>query len=199
MIATISAVAIVFASTTIAAVACARRLGERLSLGTKSYAFVAAAMAGAAYAQALRGHRWNEPWCPALVVGFVSAYTDIALGYIFDGVLLFGAVLMLAATASVAQLEYVVIGACGAGVLPLGLFCASRGRALGLGDVKLAILLGGATGARGAIAMLIVAAVSGGAVALVLLAARLRKRTDAIPFAPFLALGAWAAVSGVIR
>ena len=71
---------------------------------------------------------------------------------------------------------------------------ASRGR-LGTGDAKLAALIGLALGLRGALVAMLVASASGLLAALALIAARRLDRRAPIPFAPFLALGAAAALA----
>jgi leader peptidase (prepilin peptidase)/N-methyltransferase len=65
----------------------------------------------------------------------------------------------------------------------------SRG-GLGWGDVKLAALIGLATGSPLVFVAIIMAAILGGIVAVGLLISRRRKRREAIPFGPFLALAA---------
>lgn len=65
---------------------------------------------------------------------------------------------------------------------------ASRGR-LGHGDVKVGGLCGLVVGLHGVAPMLVVAFGSGAVVAAVVLALRLRQRTDVAPFTPFLVAG----------
>ena len=66
---------------------------------------------------------------------------------------------------------------------------ASRG-GMGWGDVKLAALIGLATGFPLVIVAIIMAAILGGIVAVALVIAKKRKRRQTIPFGPFLALAA---------
>ena len=78
------------------------------------------------------------------------------------------------------------------GVLGL-LWLVTRGQGMGLGDVKLAPSLGATLGWVGvgtAFAGLIVAFVLGGVVSLLLLMTKRVQRRTAIPFGPFLLLGA---------
>jgi leader peptidase (prepilin peptidase)/N-methyltransferase len=65
----------------------------------------------------------------------------------------------------------------------------SRG-GMGWGDVKLAALIGLATGFPLVFVAIIMAAILGGIVAVVLLATRRRGRREMIPFGPFLAVAA---------
>ena len=67
----------------------------------------------------------------------------------------------------------------------------SRG-GMGWGDVKLAALIGLATGFPLVFVAIIMAAILGGIVAVVLLATRRRGRREMIPFGPFLAVAAMA-------
>jgi leader peptidase (prepilin peptidase)/N-methyltransferase len=66
---------------------------------------------------------------------------------------------------------------------------ASRG-GMGWGDVKLAALIGLATGFPLVLVAIIMGAILGGIVAVALMLAKKRNRREAIPFGPFLALAA---------
>lgn len=63
-------------------------------------------------------------------------------------------------------------------------------RGMGMGDIKLAALIGLATGLPSIFVALLLAVISGGLIASLLLLSKIKKRTDAIPFAPFLAVAA---------
>ena len=91
-----------------------------------------------------------------------------------------------------ALLDALIAGGAGLALF-LVLALVSRG-GMGWGDVKLAGMIGVWVGLRGLSVALMVSAVSGGAVALLLLAMRVKGRKDAIPFAPFLALGGMTAL-----
>lgn len=65
---------------------------------------------------------------------------------------------------------------------------------MGWGDAKMAGLIGVVSGIPGALVALLVAVLSGGLVAVLLLALGQRTRKQSIPFGPFLALGAIAAL-----
>lgn len=80
-------------------------------------------------------------------------------------------------------------GALGLGLVLLPHLVYPRG--MGFGDVKLAAFMGLAVGFPQVIVAFLLAVVSGGLVALGLLAARLKGRKDAIPFGPFLATATW--------
>jgi leader peptidase (prepilin peptidase)/N-methyltransferase len=68
-------------------------------------------------------------------------------------------------------------------------YLISRG-GMGAGDVKLAGFMGLVVGFPQILAALLVGIIIGGIVAILLLLFRLRKRKEAIPFGPFLAVGA---------
>jgi leader peptidase (prepilin peptidase)/N-methyltransferase len=68
-------------------------------------------------------------------------------------------------------------------------YLISRG-GMGAGDVKLAGLIGMVVGFPQVFVALLVGIIIGGLVAVFLLVSRLRKRREAIPFGPFLAVGA---------
>jgi prepilin signal peptidase PulO-like enzyme (type II secretory pathway) len=59
---------------------------------------------------------------------------------------------------------------------------------MGWGDVKMAALIGLVTGFPLVFVALLLAVLAGGLVAGILLALRIKKRRQAIPFAPFLSL-----------
>ena len=63
-------------------------------------------------------------------------------------------------------------------------------RGMGMGDVKLAAVIGLLVGIPGAAVALWIAAVSGGFVAIILLASGRKGRKEGIPFGPFMSLGA---------
>ena len=66
----------------------------------------------------------------------------------------------------------------------------TRGRGMGGGDVMLAGFIGTAVGFPLIIVALMIGIAGGGLIAITLLLLRKKKRKDAIPFGPFLALGA---------
>ncbi len=75
----------------------------------------------------------------------------------------------------------------------LTLYLIARG-GMGAGDVKLGALVGAATGLPFILTTLMVAFLWGGVTGLVSLALGVRKRKDAIPFGPYLAGAATAAL-----
>jgi leader peptidase (prepilin peptidase) / N-methyltransferase len=63
-------------------------------------------------------------------------------------------------------------------------------RGMGMGDIKLAAFIGLAAGFPSIFVALLLAVISGGLIAGALLLFKIKKRTDAIPFAPFLVVAA---------
>jgi len=78
----------------------------------------------------------------------------------------------------------------GIGLVAMALpFIISR-RGMGMGDVKLGALVGLMTGYPLVLVALLLSVITGGLVGAILLAFKIKKRKDAIPFAPFLATSA---------
>lgn len=128
------------------------------------------------------------PMVIAVATALVSAVTDLKSGYVFDRILAPAAGLLVLLSAIAGDALSAASGAVVGAAVPAALHFASRGRGIGLGDVKLAALLGAATGASGALGMIAISFISGGVVAVALLIAG-RSRTDTVPFAPFLCVG----------
>lgn len=84
-------------------------------------------------------------------------------------------------------------GAYAVGGALLALHLITRGRGMGLGDVKLGTAIGAGFGAAAGLVALGIAFVAGGAYASWLLATGRARRRDAIRFGPFLAAGTIAA------
>lgn len=125
----------------------------------------------------------------ALGAAIVSAATDALSGYVFDAVTLpaLGAALVLAACAHAGVSAFAGAALCG-GLLLL-LFGLTHGAGLGLGDVKLALGIGAALGAKDGFAALGLAFIAGGSYAAFLLLTRRASRGDVLRFAPYLAAG----------
>jgi prepilin signal peptidase PulO-like enzyme (type II secretory pathway) len=165
---------------------CARRYGTPLGPGL-TLATVLATSAVLALAELTTV--LSEARGAVLACAGVCAASDLQTGYIFDRVLLAAAAAIVAAGVCSGALMHGLLGAgafAGAVALP---FAVSRGRAMGLGDVKFAGTAGLALGVAASMEALWVACVSGGAAAAFgLLTGRARCDTR-VPFGPFLALG----------
>jgi leader peptidase (prepilin peptidase)/N-methyltransferase len=80
-------------------------------------------------------------------------------------------------------------GACAVGSALLTIHLVSRGRGLGLGDVKLGVAIGAGLGPLAGTVAVGAAFALGATYAIVLLATRRARRGDTIAFGPFLAAG----------
>ena len=135
----------------------------------------------------------RRPFCPAAgSLLLLNSLTDIYSGYIYDAFALVlgaaGIVLRLAGGKG-ALLDALFGALLGAGVIIL-IILVSRG-GMGWGDAWLMAGIGAVLGWKLAAVALYFGFIVGGAVALVLLAARIVRRKDPIPLGPFLAIGAF--------
>ena len=124
----------------------------------------------------------------------VCAATDRQTGYIFDVVVgSAGAALLgyIAATSAIGDAGGAIV--CGGAVLLP--YLATRGRGMGLGDVKLAALIGAGLSVRNGLFAIAAAFVAGAVVAIVGLASGRFERGDAMRFAPYLAAGSIVSVA----
>lgn len=159
------------------------------SLSWRTWAFVAIAaglIAGA-------GVRYRDAGEVAVAAVYIAvlvacAATDITSYRVQNAVTYPAAVFALLASALMphGDLREALAGAGIAAGFMIVALLISRG-AMGLGDVKLAIFAGLAVGWPLVGDALLLMALSGGAVAVVLLATRIRSRKDPIPYAPFIA------------
>jgi leader peptidase (prepilin peptidase)/N-methyltransferase len=157
-----------------------------LSLQTWAFtALTAALIAGAAA-------RYRDAGEVALVGIYIAilvtcAATDLASFRVPNAITYPATILALVAAALMpnGDLRSALVGAATAAGFMLVALIISRG-AMGLGDVKLSIFAGLALGWPRISDALLLMALSGGAVAVVLLATRIRGRRDPIPYAPFI-------------
>lgn len=127
--------------------------------------------------------------CALIVLLLVHCYTDLRWQLLYDRVNGCLGLLGLAYAFWAGELLAGVQGAAVGGGLLLLLYVLSGG-GMGLGDVKLALVLGLWLGPSRTLLALLLAFVAGGLVGVFLLTSGLRSRKEAIPFGPFLALGA---------
>ncbi|HUS82197.1 MAG TPA: A24 family peptidase [Dehalococcoidia bacterium] len=122
-----------------------------------------------------------------IAVFVTCAATDLASFRVPNVITYPATVLALLAAAFMPEgdLRAALIGGATAAGFMLVALIISRG-AMGLGDVKLAIVSGLAVGWPLVGNVLLLMALSGGAVAVVLLAVRVKGRRDPIPYAPFI-------------
>lgn len=195
----------VSASTVILLSYAARSGGERLGPIVPVLNLHAVAFAGVAIVACIlaRGTSVYENASVAVALGSaaVCAVSDIRCGYIFDRVTV-PTITLLVAIAYAGNFEMqAVIGAVCAGGTIWVLNASSGGRGIGLGDAKLAALLGAALGPVGSMVTLGLAFVGGAVIAIAGLLSGRFQRGDRMRFAPYMALGACAYVlfSGVVR
>ena len=170
----------------------ARNYGLRFSLCARTTVCALGVALGLQLALAYCGLA-GWPATVVLACSAICAATDFENGHVFDAVLLASAFLLLAPVRTTGALIDDALGAAAGGILLLVPFVLSRGRGMGLGDVKFAALLGLGLSAGDAVRAIWLACVIGGAVAVALLLTRRLRHGCAMPFAPFLALG-----SGVV-
>lgn len=121
---------------------------------------------------------------PGLAAGLLLApwWQHLGLGLEFRGSIAPGSLL----------LGSLIGGAVAGGAFSLIILLYPEG--MGWGDAKMAGVIGLVSGIPGALVALLIAVLSGGVVAALLLAMGRRSRKQSIPFGPFLALGAIAAL-----
>lgn len=139
-------------------------------------------------------------WAAAFAVTFM---VDLRVRYILD---IWTAPLALLAIVAAILLPHpaypALRDAVGGGLIGLAVFAAFYGLglllfrqpALGLGDVKLAVLLGLVVGAANILTAILIGAFLGGIVSVVLVALRRAKLGDAPAYGTYLALGGYAAL-----
>ncbi len=125
----------------------------------------------------------------------VGTATDRQTGYIFDVVVGSAAAILAAYAVVTGSISDVAAGCALCGVAVSLPHIATRGRGLGMGDVKLAALIGAGFGVRGGPAAIGAAFVMGAVVALAGLSCGRLKRGDALRFAPYLAAGSIASLA----
>jgi leader peptidase (prepilin peptidase)/N-methyltransferase len=150
---------------------------------------------------AAAGARYDQPGHLALITAYVCvlvscAATDL-ICYRVPNVITYpaiaGAIVVGAAMPDTSILSVLKGGALAALVLFLPALITG-GVGIGMGDVKLALFAGLALGFGNVILAMLVMALTGGAVAAVLMIARLRGKGEPIAYAPFISLGALVAL-----
>lgn len=131
----------------------------------------------------------------ALACLVVCAVSDLATGLVFDNVTATAACGIVLASLIDAHAALAVLGACTCVAPLLVIYVLTRGRGIGLGDVKLGGIIGAGIGGVEAIAAIGTAFVAGAICCIPLVVARRIRPTDRVPFAPFMALGTIAFVA----
>ena len=120
-------------------------------------------------------------------VAAAAAY-DAASGYVFDAITI-PCLSALAVLAAAMHSFSPLLGAAAAGGCLALLYVLTRGRGLGIGDVKLACCIGAGAGVMGGLEALGLAFVLGGVYAAYLLLSKRGHRGDELRFAPYMAAG----------
>jgi len=163
---------------------------RKLALGRIPYLAVIASGACAAASSAL------APGTPPLllsagVIGaIICGVADARTGYIFDGLTAAMAVIALSIAAETATFPAALLSGGVVGGCMLLLYAITRGRGIGLGDVKLAAALGLSFGMAFGVIAVGAAFVFGAVYGITLLVRHRATRSDAIRFGPFMAAGA---------
>ena len=132
-----------------------------------------------------------------LMLAVGATVMDLRERRVPNRLLLFGAVLLLLDAALGGFIVSSVVGGAVLGALGVALALVGglgKGGGLGMGDVKYLAVIGIALGVQGGLMAFVVAALTGGVVALALMLLRRVRATDAIPYAPYLALGSLVAL-----
>jgi len=185
---------------------CASRLAQRL--GPRRFGRADALAYGllpllcavlSAYLQ--RAHGWSFSWAVQMAYcGLLLLIALVDLQYSRIPNILVGTGMIVALASSLWQgtrgslwagspgMASAVIGAAlGGGILSL--LAVARRNAMGLGDVKLAVLIGAMTGFPWVIQALTLGILAGGLAAALFLVTRLRRRNQYMPYAPYLVVG----------
>lgn len=119
----------------------------------------------------------------------VAAITDMQTGLIYDAAIV-PALLSVLATGALEGQAVMRLAGAGACFAALGsLYVITRGRGIGLGDLKLGACIGAALGAAAGVAAIGIAFIAGGFAAAALLVSGRAGRKTEVRFAPYLALG----------
>jgi prepilin signal peptidase PulO-like enzyme (type II secretory pathway) len=175
----------------------ARRYGYDLSAGGAIYTLVAIASVAAGF---LATGSYSDVSRDVLLAGLaVCAWTDHRIGLIFDLIVTTcGGIVFIVTLSDRSTLSTIVASAaCGSALLLL--WIVSRGRGIGLGDVKLAALLGAAQGLTGGMISLGVAFIAGACYVVLLSVLSRLPENRSIALGPFLALGSALAMAVAAR
>lgn len=160
---------------------------RRLELGTSSQAWAAAAIFGSSCVAALPDSTLSA--CIGLATVAIAAVVDAESGYIFDPLIVAGIAGIALCAFTEGSGVATIYGLMLAGGSVLCIWVASRGRGLGLGDVKLAAVVGAAFGPLGGITAIGLAFIAGSAVAISRIIAGKAHFGMSVRFGPYLLAG----------
>ena len=150
-------------------------------------------LCGATFALAVLEFGWTWATLSACALGallLVIAFIDLDHLLVLDSTVLAGVVIGLAFALAGHRLIPALEGAAVGLVIFGGIFALTRGAGMGLGDVKLAAMLGLFLGFPLSLSAAVASFIIGAIIAIPVLAARRRGRRDALPFGPFLVMAA---------
>lgn len=167
----------------------ARRRSALVSVKTPAGLVLAALAAGVIVFSAINGSTVSIGLALALACLVVCAVSDLATGLIFDAVIATAAC-GIGLWSVIAQNTFLTgLGTCIC-IAPLSaLYGITRGRGIGLGDVKLGGIVGAGVGGVEALGAIGAAFVAGAIYCAPLLIVRRARCSDRVPFAPFMAFG----------
>ncbi len=179
----------VYASALVVLYAVARRRSELARVKMPAWLVLAGLATGVMVFGAVHGSSVSIGLALALACAVVSAASDLATGLIFDTVIATAAC-GIGLWSVIAQNALLTgLGACVC-IAPLfALYIITRGRGIGLGDVKLGGIIGAGVGGVEALGAIGAAFVAGAICCAPLLLARRIGYSDRVPFAPFMAFG----------
>jgi prepilin signal peptidase PulO-like enzyme (type II secretory pathway) len=126
----------------------------------------------------------------------VCSASDLATGLIFDAVTGAAACSIALWSLIVQGAQLALLGSCICIAPLLLLHVVTRGRGIGLGDVKLGGIIGAGVGGVEAVGAIGVAFIAGAVFCIPQLLMRRVRRDDRVAFAPFMALGTIAIIAG---
>lgn len=164
--------------------------GDPFTMSNTPSLLITGAAACACVVLGTHGFLGAAPAIVALACLAISAASDLQTGYIFDLVTGSSGILVLLCAAASGNVSGALLGALAAGGVLFVLYILTRGRGMGLGDVKLAAILGAGLGAMTSLIAIGIAFVLGATIVVACLLARRMRRGDTVRFGPYLALGA---------
>lgn len=120
----------------------------------------------------------------------VIAFVDLDHLLVLDATTIVGAGIGLAVALATHRLLPALEGAATGALIFGAIYALTRGAGMGLGDVKLAAMLGLFLGFPSMVSVVVAAFIIGAILAIPVLLARRRGRRDALPFGPFLVMAA---------
>ncbi|HZV80187.1 MAG TPA: prepilin peptidase [Candidatus Binatus sp.] len=151
------------------------------------------ALTAAMFAIAALEFGWTLSFASACLFGMVLlaiAFIDLDHLLVLDVTTITGALLGLVIAVASHRLVTSLEGAACAGAILGAIYLLTRGTGMGLGDVKLAAMIGLFVGYPAALWTTAAAFIIGALLAIPVLLSRSRRQRDALPFGPFLVIAA---------